>query len=64
VRRKFRGWSSNFEPSEEGASDFCRNRHSVRSVLYRHLQRRGKGKVEPKQSQPFVSASMVEAQGP
>ena len=49
-----------FEASGAGASDFCREHKLSRSVLYRHLQRRGLGKVEPKPSQGLVAVSLIE----
>ena len=53
-----------FEASGAGASDFCREHKLSRSVLYRHLQRRGLGKVEPKPSQGLVAVSLIEEPGP
>ena len=49
-----------FEASGAGASDFCREHKLARSVLYRHLQRRRLGKVEPKQ---LVAVSLIEEPG-
>jgi hypothetical protein len=50
-----------FEASGAGISDFCRDRRLARSVLYRHLQRRRLGKLEPKSPQRLVAVSLVGA---
>jgi hypothetical protein len=52
-----------FEASGAGASEFCREHKLSRSVLYRHLQRRGLGKVEPKPCQGLVAVSLIEEPG-
>jgi hypothetical protein len=52
-----------FEASGAGATDFCREHKLARSVLYRHLQRRGLGKVEPKPCQGLVAVSVIEEPG-
>jgi hypothetical protein len=52
-----------FEASGAGATDFCREHKLARSVLYRHLQRRGLGKVEPKPCQGLVAVSLIEEPG-
>ena len=56
-----------FEASGAGASDFCREHKLARSVLYRHLQRRRLGKVEPVEPKPcqgLVAVSLIEEPGP
>jgi len=52
-----------FEASGAGVTDFCRDHKLARSVLYRHLQRRRLGKVEPKPCQRLVAVSVVEEPG-
>jgi transposase len=48
-----------FEASGAAPSDFCRDRQLARSVLYRSLQKRRLGKLEPKPSQQLVAVSLV-----
>ena len=49
-----------FEASGAGATDFCREHKLARSVLYRHLQRRRLGEVEPQPCQRLVAVSLIE----
>jgi hypothetical protein len=52
-----------FEASGAGMTDFCREHKLARSVLYRHLQRRRLGEVEPKPCQGLVAVSLTEGPG-
>jgi hypothetical protein len=52
-----------FEASGAGATDFCREHKLARSVLYRHLQRRRLGEVEPKPCQGLVAVSVIDGPG-
>ena len=50
---------SEYEASGAQVSDFCRNHRLKRSVLHRHLKRRGLGKVESRKGKRLVPVALV-----
>jgi hypothetical protein len=67
-RRPRSGWEveqlvNEFEASGASVTDFCFDHKLSRNVLYRHLERRRLGKVEPKPRRGLVAVSVVEGPG-
>jgi hypothetical protein len=62
------GWEveqlvNEFEASGASVTDFCFDHQLSRNVLYRHLERRRLGKVEPKPGRGLVPVSVVGGPG-
>jgi hypothetical protein len=67
-RKPRSGWEveqlvNEFEASGASVTDFCFDHKLSRTVLYRHLEKRRLGKVEPKPRRGLVAVSVVEGPG-